>query len=79
LFTKTPHDSTTMVVKRLAYLPGETVELKDGSIYKLEHNQYWVAGDNVERSFDSRHFGPIPHHMICGIVTGVIYPNLILF
>lgn len=76
LFTMTPHDNSTMVVKRLKHLPGETVELNDGSTYKLEHNQYWVEGDNAERSFDSRHFGPVPRHMVAGVVTGVIYPKV---
>lgn len=76
VFTKNPHDEKTMIVKRLAHLPGETVELKDGTSYKLEHNQFWVEGDNAERSFDSRHFGPIPSHMVAGLVTGVIYPKV---
>lgn len=76
VFSKTPHDDSTMVVKRLTHLPGETVELNDGTLYKLEHNQFWLQGDNTERSFDSRHFGPIPKHMISGIVTGIIYPKV---
>lgn len=79
VFSSTPADLETKVVKRIAHIPGDTVILKNGDRVKLEPNQYWLLGDNPDKSFDSRHFGPVPSHMIGGIVSGVIYPTFKFF
>ena len=40
--------------------------------YRFSHNYYFVAGDNVLNSDDSRYFGPVPEEYIVGIVSKVI-------
>lgn len=79
VFSRTPFDDETNVVKRIAYLPGDMVKLKNGESFQLGHNHYWLLGDNPDQSFDSRHYGPIPGHMIQGLVVGSMYPALTWF
>lgn len=40
--------------------------------HRFRHNYYFVAGDNVLNSDDSRYFGPVPEEYIVGIVGKVI-------
>ena len=40
--------------------------------HRFRHNYYFVAGDNVLNSDDSRYFGPVPEEYIVGIVNKVI-------
>ena len=40
--------------------------------HRFRHNYYFVAGDNVLNSDDSRYFGPVPEGYIVGIVGNVI-------
>ena len=40
--------------------------------YRFSHNYYFVAGDNVLNSDDSRYFGVVPEEYIVGIVNKVI-------
>lgn len=44
----------------------------DGKLYAYHcflHNYYFMAGDNVPNSNDSRYFGPVPEEYIVGIVS----------
>lgn len=40
--------------------------------YTFKNNYYFVAGDNLFSSKDSRYFGVIPEDYIIGVVTNVI-------
>lgn len=40
--------------------------------HKWQHNYYYMAGDNVMNSCDSRYWGVVPEEYIVGIVTKVI-------
>lgn len=45
------------------YLDGKPVQQ-----YVFKMNYYWVHGDNRNRSFDSRYWGPVPENHIVGVV-----------
>ena len=40
--------------------------------HRFQHNYYFMAGDHVENSDDSRYKGPVPEEYIIGVVTRVI-------
>lgn len=54
--------------------PGQAVIARQGGrpllkrVAKLSPNQVWLLGDNVARSTDSRHFGPLPHGQLEAII-----------
>ena len=48
------HNGTTMV-KRIAAVGGETIEL-DGKTYIVPEGSLFMLGDNTENSFDSRYW-----------------------
>ena len=50
------------VIKRVVALPGDVVG------EKLGPDEYWVVGDNLAVSDDSRSFGPVKRTQILGIV-----------
>ena len=58
--------------KRVAGIPGDTVQYGDQPQVTLDRHQYWLLGDNPAISFDSRHFGPVHHRHISGVVTEII-------
>ena len=63
---RSPADSRTLLLKRCAAVPGEVVETNAGETLTLPAGQYWVLGDNLDQSFDSRAFGPVEEDSILG-------------
>jgi nickel-type superoxide dismutase maturation protease len=57
------------MVKRLAGLPGDEVELR-----RLRDGEYWVTGDSPGASTDSRTFGPVTREAIRGVVRFRYWP-----
>ncbi|HEV8419899.1 MAG TPA: signal peptidase I [Actinomycetota bacterium] len=57
------------MVKRVAALPGERVEDRI-----LGTDEYWVTGDNVDGSSDSRNFGPVGPDVLRGRVVLRYWP-----
>jgi nickel-type superoxide dismutase maturation protease len=60
-----PRNPNRTVVKRVAALPGEHLDLDGGTSLAAGHG-YVVLGDNSGASTDSRHFGPIGADLIIG-------------
>jgi nickel-type superoxide dismutase maturation protease len=58
------------VVKRIVCIPDELAP--DGRI--LELNEWWVQGDNLDSSTDSRHFGPVTTEGIRARVRLIYWP-----
>ena len=52
------------MIKRIAGVPGDTVQLIDGAEIILGRGEYFILGDNFESSIDSRYFGPISRNQI---------------
>ncbi len=90
-------NSSSLCIKRVYGLPGETIQIKDNSIYvnnkkldkvyfegtmedygyaqneiTLKSDEYFVLGDNVNHSVDSRSF-------ICGVVKKPLIISKALF
>ncbi len=62
--------------KRLDIHWDDNVVLLDGQIVKKHrflHNYYFMAGDNVLDSYDSRYQGPVPEEYIIGVATRILY------
>lgn len=62
-----------------SYIPDETqtlgnLSLKDGQTLTLSNSEYFVMGDNRERSSDSRYFGVINRRDIVGKAWFVYWP-----
>jgi nickel-type superoxide dismutase maturation protease len=57
------------IVKRVAAVPGERVDDR-----VLGPNEYWITGDNLDGSTDSRTFGPIGREAISGQILLRYWP-----
>jgi signal peptidase I len=69
-----PDDSRRAHIKRVAGVPGDRVESRDGTEQTVPVGHVWVRGDNVEHSRDSRSFGPVPFANLVGRVTYRFWP-----
>ncbi|MCR5313779.1 MAG: signal peptidase I [Bacteroidaceae bacterium] len=61
---ETSKDITWDWVKNEAYANG-----KPFTKHRFKHNYYFMAGDNVINSYDSRYCGVVPEEYIVGVVT----------
>lgn len=60
-----PLDPSKFFIKRVAYLPGETIWM-NGEEKILKENEYYVLGDNNLQSSDSRYWGTLDGNLIVG-------------
>lgn len=70
-----PPGSELEMVKRVAGVPGERVELGPSGAWTLGPDEFLVLGDNRSRSTDARSFGPVPRSAIAGRVVLRSWPN----
>lgn len=72
-----PEGSASYVIKRVAYMPGETVDyqnipdnwsITDGP-YRVPEGKLYVLGDNWANSEDSRKYGPVSERAILGKIV----------
>lgn len=66
----TPRQYTQKVVKRIAVLPGESYQTGEDTKELLDPGEYFLVGDNLSVSEDSRTFGPVDAWDIKGRVVG---------
>lgn len=67
-------------VKRVVGMPGDfvlrdTPGKGDGWMVQVPEGHCWLAGDNLDASRDSRHFGPLPLELVRGKVLGRVWPK----
>jgi len=60
--------SNEEVLKKIKFFPNENVYIKDKS-YLLKENEIFIIGENLNKSIDSREFGPINTKQILGKVV----------
>jgi signal peptidase I len=51
---------TKSVGKRIAGLPGDHVKTIEGKTVQVPDGCFWALGDNLGKSYDSRHYGAVP-------------------
>lgn len=61
------------LVKRLIGVPHERVDV-DGRRWQLADNQFFLLGDHLEHSLDSRAFGPVSRGELIGPVRARLWP-----
>lgn len=80
VFFKSPQDNT-ICCKRIKYEQHQTVDIiaerAIDEIHVVPKNHYFMVGDNLNNSIDSRNYGYVPNGLIVGYVNktaGVIWP-----
>jgi len=65
-----PVERGKQIMKRLAALPGEKVQLDDtdpaSPIITVPKGHVWLESDNRSAGIDSRHYGPVPMSLVRG-------------
>ena len=53
----------------------ENGNMNEMAMVQVPEGHCWVAGDNLEASRDSRHFGPLPLALVRGKVLARVWPR----
>ena len=64
--TRDPELPSRLLVKRVAFLPGEPVPAEEGTTVPV--GTVYLLGDETAASRDSRRFGPVPIRLLVGRV-----------
>lgn len=83
-------DEKIHLIKRVAGVPGDTVETKNGKVYingkevadsreeqnfTLKEDEYYMLGDNLPVSRDSRMIGPVKQKALRGVLLLRFFPR----
>lgn len=68
-----PLDHSKFFIKRIIGLPGEELIIDDQK-WKMGENEYFVVGDNVNFSLDSRVWGPLSKEDLTGRALLRLWP-----
>lgn len=66
-----PQRPDMLLIKRIASVPGITASGNEGT---LGADEYFLLGDQLDHSTDSRHFGPVSRGQILGRAALVYWP-----
>lgn len=69
MIVRHPNDPNKFLCKRLAGLPGDSVQGDIFSSRIVPRGHVWLLGDNASNSVDSRELGPVPIGLIQGRVV----------
>ena len=74
-----PDSPGDYICKRITAVEGDHLKKHKGTPFyskwrKVPSGHVWLEGDNTERSYDSRRFGPVPQGLVHGHVFFRIYP-----
>lgn len=81
-------DNIVLYRKMIEYETEQKISIRDGAVFldkqKLEYyvfrsSYYFLAGDNVVFSEDSRYWGAIPEEYIIGVVSGIFSQENLLY
>eukprot|EP00741_Cyanophora_paradoxa_P011421 tig00020556_g11032.t1 len=76
VFFASPIAANRLVVKRIAALPGDWVDPRNGnSPFQVPRGHVWMLGDNPGMSTDSRAYGPVPMGLIRGRALCLLKPG----
>eukprot|EP01132_Coremiostelium_polycephalum_P003162 gene3162-3960_t len=81
IFAISPTSPGSYVCKRVRFLEGDEILVPGFFGEKrviIPKGYLWIEGDNAEKSFDSRNYGPIPKQLVKGKVLCRIYPPSLL-
>lgn len=72
-----PYDPERWVLKRVIGREGDfvLVDPRGNEMVQVPKGHVWLAGDNLDYSRDSRHYGPVPVGLIKGKVVARIWPS----
>jgi len=72
-----PSNPKQKLCKRVIGKPGDIIYRTEGfwtTKLIVSPGHYWLQGDNLDNSTDSRTYGPVPQALICGKVFLKVYP-----
>ena len=61
------------VIKRVAGMPGETIRL-GARMQTLRAGEYFLLGESLDESTDSRSFGPVTRQELIGSIRRALWP-----
>ena len=71
---KSLHNKNDYICKRATHIGKKTIKVGNKDV-NLESGFYWLEGDNKEKSFDSRQYGPVSGYLLVGIARCSIWPR----
>ena len=72
VIAKSPLDPKKLICKRVLFMEDDIHPL--GTVPK---SHLWIEGDNKQKSYDSRSYGPVPLACVKSVVVGKVRSNVV--